>query len=99
MGRRPDRNGRLVKKSQLLGKRFQAIGPQYDPLESNPAPETSRKELPKHRLEIGFPTGAVRQCLPGRPFGMVAMADNQREASADPPLLPERRAGLFDQTG
>lgn len=97
MGHRLDRRGRFVEQPQLLGQRFQAIGPHDDSLEPHTAPETSGKELDEHGLEIRFPIGAVRQDVLGHAFGMVAVAERQRQARADTPLLPEHGADPFDQ--
>lgn len=99
MGCRLDRHGRLIEQPQLLGQRFQAIGAQDDSLEPDPAPETSGKELDEYGLEIRLPIGAVRQEVLGHAFDMVAVAERQRQAPADTPLLPEYGADPFDQPG
>lgn len=78
MGRRLDRYGRFVEQPQLLGKRFQAIGPHDDSLDPDPAPETSGEELSEHGLKIRLPIGAVRQDVLSHAFGMVAVAERQR---------------------
>ncbi len=99
MGCRLDGHGRLIEQPQLLGQRFQAVGPHDDSLQSDPAPETSGKELDEYGLEIRFPIGAVRQEVLGHAFDMVAVAERQRQAPADTPLLPQYGADLFDQPG
>ena len=99
MGRRLDRYGRLVEQPQLLGKRFQAIGPHDDSLDPDPTPETSGEELREHGLKIRLPIGAVRQDVLSHAFGMVAVAERQRQAPAHTPLLPEPGADPFEQMG
>ena len=99
MGCRLDGHGRLIEQPQLLGQRFQAIGAHDDSLEPDPTPETSGKELDEYGLEIRFPIGAVRQEVLSHAFGMVAVAERQRQAPAHTPLLPEPGADPFEQMG
>lgn len=92
MRRRFRLSDRFVEEHQLLGRRLQAIGPQYDSPEPDPASETSRKQLLQHRLKIGFPAGAVRHGMLRRLFCLVAVPDGERETPAHPPLLSEQPA-------
>jgi hypothetical protein len=96
---RADRCGRLVEQGELLCGRFQSIGPQRRPLQPYASSRTAEKQICEDRLEIGFPTGAMRQRLLYRSFDVIAVSNGQREAPADSPLLPQRGTDLFDQTG
>ena len=89
------RRFRFFKERQLFSRRSQAIHAEGHALKSDASPEATSKQAGEHRLKIGLPKGAVVKPLLGGLFMMIAVPDREAQASADPPLLPERRAHMF----
>lgn len=89
------RRFRFFKERQLFSRRSQVIHAKGNTLQSDPSPETTSKQAGEHRSKIGLPKGAAVKPLLDGLFVMIAIADREAQASADPPLLPERRAHMF----